>query len=264
MTSSAADTHSVLPYALIGLAAGLLSGLLGVGGGIVLVPLMAGAVGLSQHRAHATSLAAIAVISLSGAIGFALVGDVAWWLGLVVAAGAVIGSTTGAHSMGKLSPAVLRGVFVVVLVVAGMRMVMGGTGSAGGAVGGEIASLVVGLLIGLVSGFAGSMAGIGGGVVIVPGLVFLLGVEQTAAAGTSLMVIVFTALAATRVNWSRRLFSVRQALVMGAAGAVSAQAGASIALRTPERLLTRLFGVFALVVAGRMAFSLRSTEPADA
>lgn len=258
MQPAATATGSITSYALIGLAAGFLSGLLGVGGGIVLVPLMVAVVGFDQHRAHATSLAAIAVISLSGMAGFALGGDVVWWLGLVVAVGAVAGSTIGANTMGRMSPALLRGVFVVVLVIAGIRMVVGGGTAAGTGVDGDVASIVIGLLIGLVSGFAGAVAGIGGGVVIVPGLVFLVGVEQTAAAGTSLMVIVFTALAATRVNWNRERFVLRQALIMGVAGAVSAQAGAAVALETPESVLTRIFGVFALVVAGRMALSLRS------
>ena len=254
--STSTATHTVVPYVLIGLAAGALSGLLGVGGGIVLVPLMIGVVGFDQHRAHATSLAAIAVISLSGVLGFAIGGDVVWWLGLVVAAGAVTGSTVGAHTMGKLSPRLLRSIFVVVLVVAGARMLAGGAPPAGAGADG-VAEIGFALLIGLVSGFAGAVAGIGGGVIIVPGLVFLLGVGQTAAAGTSLLVIVFTALAATRVNLRQGRVVMRQAMVMGISGAVSAQAGAALALRAPEGLLTRVFGGFALLVAVRMALSLR-------
>lgn len=255
VTDAASATTSTVPYVLIGVGAGLLSGLLGVGGGIVLVPLMIAVVGFDQHRAHATSLAAISIISLSGMIGFAVSGDVVWWLGLVVAAGAVAGSTIGANTMGRLSPRLLRGIFVVVLVVAGVRMLIGADPTAGAGVDGAL-EIGIGLAIGLVSGFAGAVAGIGGGVVIVPGLVFLLGLAQTAAAGTSLMVIVFTAVAATRVNWRARRVVLREALLMGLAGAVSAQLGAFVALRIDESLLTRIFGVFALVVAVRMALSL--------
>ncbi|MQB00924.1 MAG: TSUP family transporter [Actinobacteria bacterium] len=69
MHASAGSWTKVLA---IGLVAGLASGLLGVGGGIVMVPLLTAFVGLDQHRAHATSLAAIVPIAAVGALTFAL------------------------------------------------------------------------------------------------------------------------------------------------------------------------------------------------
>ena len=70
-------------FVLIGLAAGLLSGGFGIGGGIVMVPLLV-AVGLDRHRAHATSLASILPIAAAGAVTFALSGEVNLGLGVLV------------------------------------------------------------------------------------------------------------------------------------------------------------------------------------
>lgn len=251
-------SSSVVAFIGIGLVAGLLAGLLGVGGGIVLVPLLVGTLAFDQHRAHATSLGAMVVIALAGTIGFAAGGEVSWSIGVVVAAGALVGSTLGARAMGRLSPRVLRLVFVVVLAAAGIRMLAGGGDIAMGAgLAGIVAGLVA-LAIGIVAGFAGAVAGVGGGIIIVPSLVFLLGVDQHMAEGTSLLAIVFTALAATRVNWRERRLRPLDAAVLGGAGAVSAFLGARIALALEAPVLTQVFGVFALVVAVRMAVSLTS------
>lgn len=108
----------------VGVAGGLLSGFFGVGGGIVLVPLLV-LVGIGQHQAHATSLAAILVIALSAAATFAAGGAVHWPMGLTLGVGAVAGSMVGAALMHRLSPRTLRGGFSVLLVVAGLWMILG-------------------------------------------------------------------------------------------------------------------------------------------
>lgn len=246
---------SLRAFAVIGVAAGLLAGLFGVGGGIIMVPAMV-AVGVGQHRAHATSLLAILVIALAGVARFAGSGEVDWAIGAAVAMGAVAGSTLGSKTMGRMSPQLLRGVFVFLLVGAGVRMAMGGEVIGGVDLEGMVAWLLA-LLIGLAAGFAAGIAGVGGGVIIVPALVFLLGVEQHRAEGTSLMVIVFTALAATRVNLTAGRMNLREGLTMGGAGVVSTVVGASVALEMEPAMLTRIFGIFVLVVAARLAWSLR-------
>jgi len=120
--------RSVAPWVAsvaAGAVAGALAGFFGVGGGIVLVPLSIWLLGLDQHRAHATSLAAIFVIALAGTARFAVAGSVDWVVGIGLGAGGLVGSTYGAGLMHRLSPRALRGVFAVVLVVAGTRMVLG-------------------------------------------------------------------------------------------------------------------------------------------
>lgn len=261
-STTTSDHSSFWVYAGIGVVAGLLAGLLGVGGGIVMVPLMV-AIGVTQHRAHATSLLAILVIAVAGVSRFAISDEVDWGIGFAVAIGAIVGSTFGSRVMGRMSPQALRAFFVVMLVAAGLRMLLGGEVAAGEQAAGTVA-WVIAVGIGLVSGFAAGVAGVGGGIVIVPALVFLLGMNQHSAEGTSLMVIIFTAIAATRVNLAEKRVDMRQGLVMGAAGVISSVLGASLALGMEAPLLTRVFGGFALAVAVRMAWSIRPQKPRPA
>lgn len=113
--------RSVAVFA-IGLAAGAASGLLGVGGGLVMVPLMVLFLGIPQHEAHATSLAAIAPIAAAGALVFGSSGRsepaVAIFLGL----GSVPGALIGAELMRRLGERRLRTAFGLFLLLVGALM----------------------------------------------------------------------------------------------------------------------------------------------
>jgi uncharacterized protein len=102
----------------IGMCAGLLSGLLGVGGGIVMIPFLV-LVGFTQHEAHATSLAAISPIALVGALMFAAAGEVDLGLAIALAAGSVVGAPLGARLMAGLPESRLKVVFGAVMIASG-------------------------------------------------------------------------------------------------------------------------------------------------
>jgi uncharacterized membrane protein YfcA len=86
-----------LPLLAIGLAAGLVSGLLGIGGGLVMVPLLAGWVGMPLKRVLGTSLATIVVLVVPGTVVHAVLGNIDWIICLALVAGAVPGAHVGAH-----------------------------------------------------------------------------------------------------------------------------------------------------------------------
>lgn len=109
---------------VIATAGGALSGFFGVGGGIILVPLIMYFLSAPRKTAHATSLGAIVALSFAGMLGFAVSGEVDWVVGFTIGAGGVVGGVVGAHLMNRLSPQTLRMVFAVVLIVAGFRMVL--------------------------------------------------------------------------------------------------------------------------------------------
>lgn len=88
---------TVWGYAGIGLVAGLASGLLGIGGGIVIVPMLAGWLGMPLKRALGTSLAAIVAIVVPGAAVHAALGHIDWGIALVLALGSVAGARIGAR-----------------------------------------------------------------------------------------------------------------------------------------------------------------------
>ena len=74
----------------IGLVGGSISGLVGVGGGIVMIPLMVGLLGMSQHRAHGTSLAIIVPTALAATIRYATANPIDWTLVVALAATSVL------------------------------------------------------------------------------------------------------------------------------------------------------------------------------
>lgn len=111
---------------------------------------------------------------------------------------------------------------------------------------------VVGAVIGVVAGVASGLAGIGGGVIMVPSMVFILGFPQHLAQGTSLLAIVFASVAGTTVNRRNTNVDVRMALVIGAVGAVTAFLAARVANQMDADLLRRLFGGLVLVSGLRM------------
>jgi uncharacterized membrane protein YfcA len=234
-------------FVLIGLAAGLLSGGFGIGGGVVMVPLLV-AVGLDRHRAHATSLASIFPIAVAGAVTFAISGEVNLGLGVLVGVGGVIGSIVGASLMNRLSARSLSIFFGLVLLAAGIRMIFSTDPLpiAGGF--NELTMGLIALGIGLLSGFLAGVAGVGGGIVIVPATVLLLGFTQHEAQGTSLLAIILTSIAATIINRKNRRVRLREAVMVGAGGVVGAVVASVAALGVDGRVLSALFGVLAVLV----------------
>ncbi len=111
-------------YVLAGAGAGMLAGFLGIGGGIVLVPVLAGVFGLRQHVAHGTSLAAIIPIAAAGAIVYSLRGDVDWPIVGAIAAASIVGAIGGARLTQRMPAARLRQVFGVYAIAIAIVMLV--------------------------------------------------------------------------------------------------------------------------------------------
>ena len=117
------STATILLALVLGFGAGVLSGLFGVGGGILFVPTLALVVGLDQLDAQATSLAAIIPVVAFGAWQQHQVGNVRWREGLTVGAFSVLGVVGGAALATSLSEDVLRSLFAVFLLVVAGQLV---------------------------------------------------------------------------------------------------------------------------------------------
>jgi hypothetical protein len=105
------------------LGGGLLSGLLGVGGGIVMVPLLVLWAGFAQRDAHATSLGAIIPISIAGIATYGVAGEVRYGTALALAAGSVLGAPIGARLLSRMDERLLKIVFGVFLI--GVSVLLG-------------------------------------------------------------------------------------------------------------------------------------------
>jgi uncharacterized protein len=118
--------------------------------------------------------------------------------------------------------------------------------------------------IGLAAGFAAGLLGVGGGIVMVPAMVLVLGFDQHVAQGTSLVVIIPAALAGSVTHYRNGRVSLRDAALLAAGGIGGAVVGSLSALSVDDTVLRRLFGVFLLVVAAQMVLRRgRRPEPSS-
>ena len=183
---------------IIGLIGGSFGGLVGLGGGVVMVPLFTLWAGLSQHEAHGTSLTAVIVTGAVGGWLYANHGHVSWSSAGWLAAASVVASFITAQYAARLPGARLKKFFgAFLLVVAVMLLVRGLLPLADG---GQSQPMIgVLLVIGAVAGAIAGLLGVGGGVLIVPLLVLGTGLSQHVAQGTSLAALILTGVTGTLV-----------------------------------------------------------------
>src|SRR5664279_2780112 len=93
---------------LIGLVAGMFGGLVGLGGGVIMIPLMVGVLKLTQHQAHGTSLVALVFTGIAGAITYAMKGSVDIVASELLAVTAIFTARFGAHAHWKLGNVVTK------------------------------------------------------------------------------------------------------------------------------------------------------------
>lgn len=117
----------------------------------------------------------------------------------------------------------------------------------------SVSDILVPLLVGLVAGVLSGMFGIGGGVIVVPALVLLMGYGQKTATGTSLLALLLPVGALAAVSYARAgHVNVRAGLLVAAGIFVGALAGARFALDRSDATLRRLFAVVLVALAVRL------------
>jgi uncharacterized protein len=234
--------------AVIGIVGGALSGLFGIGGGIVMVPLLVTLAGLNQRQAAATSLVAIIPAAIVGSITYLVNGEIDIAAGAIISVGAVAGALIGSMLLRRLSLAWLSWMFIALLLIVAVRLLIVVPER------GEALELSVGVAfgyvaLGLVMGIASGLFGIGGGVIAVPALVAIFGISDLIAKGTSLLVMIPTSIVGTISHVRARAVDVRAGLVVGVTATVASVPGALVALALPPRLSSILFAILLLVVA---------------
>jgi uncharacterized membrane protein YfcA len=251
----------------VGVAAGILSGLFGVGGGIIMVPLLVAWFTLDQRRASATSLLAIVPIATASAAGYARNDNIDLAAGLLLLIGGVVGGQLGARMLPRTPIATLQLWFGILSLATAARLVFGGSSSALAGLGGVWEGGLL-VLVGVAAGMLAGLLGVGGGIIMVPGLVLLTGAGADTARGTSLLVVIFTALTATWTNVRNGLVEGRLALVAGLVGVPAGLAGAALGQWLPERVALVLFAVLLtwsgvqMILRSRRSRREASTAPA--
>lgn len=250
-TVSSRSPRAIISSIAIGLAAGLLSGLFGVGGGTVIVPMLVLLLAYDQRRAAGTSLAAIIPTATVGVISYAAHDAVAWIPALILAGGSVIGAQLGTALLPKISQTALRwmfSAFLVVVIVSLFIVIPSRAADLDLSVASGAGLVVLGLLTGVLAG----LLGVGGGVVVVPALVLLFGTSDLLAKGTSLLMMIPTAISGTIGNLRRHNVDVVAGIVIGVAACTTTALGAWIATQLDPRTANILFAAFLTYVAVQM------------
>lgn len=116
--------------------------------------------------------------------------------------------------------------------------------------------IVLLLLVGLLGGIVSGALGVGGGIIVVPALIYFLGYSQHMAQGTSIAVLLPpTGIAAAYAYYQKGYMDLKVAAILVVMFVVGAYLGSLISFEVPEKILKRIFGVFMLFVAVKMIFS---------
>jgi uncharacterized protein len=233
----------------LGLLAGAMLGLLGAGGSVLTVPAL---VYLLDQPVAAATTAALAIVAVNAGVGAAenaRRGTVDARLAAGFGAASVLGAALGSYLNRLASGETVLGLLALVMLASAWSLWRGRPGDQAGA-GAErrarpalVASL--GLAVGLLTGFFG----VGGGFLIVPALVLLLGLSVRLAIGTSLLIIAVTALAGLAGHLAVGGVSWPVTLAFAAAGSAGVLAAARCGRGLAGETLARAFSVMLAVVA---------------
>lgn len=244
----------------IGAAAGIFSGLFGVGGGVLLVPLLMWWAGMDFLRASATSLGAILPIATVSAIPYLAFGQFSWWITLAVVTGSAVGARAGMwiRRRAKLIPLEIS--FAVFLLGAAALVVsfepLRETSIQASL--GSIAALVA---IGGSAGLAAAVFGAGGGVFLVP-LLFVAGVGDLVAKSVSLLALIPASIIPSVNHFRLGTTTPRQLFVVAGSGILFAPIAAvwaqNLSPAVSAVMISLLATSFATSVIVRVLMRLRA------
>ena len=253
--------------ALAGVFVGVMSGLLGVGGGTIMVPIFRLAFGMSPLASTATSLFAIIPTSISGVVAHARAKTCVPKLGLALGVGGAVMSPLGVW-LASVSPGWL--VICVAAIVIGFsafkmfkKAVKCAPAPRAGAASAHSASpkpvpdqphlsrkqYLQGACIGLISGLASGYVGVGGGFIMVPLMLAVLDIPMSLASGTSLIAIMILAIPGVIEQGLLGNIEYLAGIAIVVGSIPGALVGARLVRVVPERQLRFIFGGFLLVAA---------------
>ncbi|MEO7602716.1 MAG: sulfite exporter TauE/SafE family protein [Sphingomicrobium sp.] len=273
----------------LGFLVGLLSGMFGVGGGFLTTPLLI-FYGIPPTVAVASAATQITGASVSGVMVHMRRGGVDHKMGLVMIAGGLVGSVAGAaifrllQASGRIDVAI-GFLYVVILGAIGALMLKDSLIALGFVAveprkaeeqtkrstrwvstlplrwrfqeSGLLVSPLAPFILGVIAGILTVFLGIGGGFILVPAMIYLLGMPARVVVGTSLLMVLAVSAATTMVHaLTTEAVDVVLAVLLLVGGVIGAQYGALLALRTKPDLLRLALGIIILLVALRMLLGL--------
>ncbi|WP_284162635.1 sulfite exporter TauE/SafE family protein [Frigidibacter sp. SD6-1] len=278
---------SVNAFVLFGLGGivGILSGLFGVGGGFIITPLLF-FIGIPPTVAVATGANQVVASSVSGVLAHLKRKTVDIRMGTVLLAGGMAGSASGIWLFNYLSrmgqiDLTVQLAYVLFLGTVGAMMLQESLRALRRSknaapikrhqhmwvhklpfkmkfrTSGLYISVIPPLLVGFFVGVLAAVMGVGGGFLMVPAMIYILGMPTKVVVGTSLFQIIFVAAFTTFMHaWTNQSVDLMLALMLILGGVIGAQIGAQLALRLRAEHLRVLLALLVLSVAGKLAYDL--------
>ncbi|GAA2636552.1 sulfite exporter TauE/SafE family protein [Paractinoplanes durhamensis] len=233
---------------------GVLLGLLGGGGSILAVPALVYGTGLPLAAAVPTSLLVVGISSTTAVFPRLRARQIQWRLAGIVGGAGAVAAFAGAAVNRLLDPRIVLVGFAVLMVAAGIRMLRDQDEAGGDCAlpGGGInwrGCLPKAVAVGLAVGFLTGLFGVGGGFLIIPALVLLLGLPMPLAVGTSLAIIVINSAAGFAAHAGDAPIDYRIAAAFTVAAVAGSLAAGRLAGRLPARRLQRAFAYLVFAVA---------------
>lgn len=240
----------------VGLCAGTVGAFVGIGGGIIIVPILTLAYGFAPQAAAGTSLAVIFFNMISASIGHGRRNRIHYKSGIWLALATIPGALAGAWLSTMVSPLLFRLAFGILLLFVAVTMVIRGIRDNA-----EIAladirysptSLSAGLIISFLVGCVAVILGVGGGLFQVPIMTFLLGFPMKIAVATSCFCLTFTALAGAAAYATSGNINLAYGIPLTIGTVVGAQIGSWATGKIKSNIIRYAFSVILLIVALRM------------
>lgn len=266
----------LLAFVVAGAAAGTLGSLVGLGGGIIIVPVLSLFLGVPIHQAVAASLVAVVATSSVAAIGYVRDEISNLRLGMTLETATTIGAIGGGLLASHLQRETLSAVFAAFLLLNAAYLLFRqsrregappsnfDTGVLGGryhdpALNREVAYRVrrvpLGMAVSALAGAVSGMLGIGGGPIKVPMMTAAMGVPMKAAAATSNFMIGVTACASAALYYTRGMVSPAVAVPVALGVSAGAYAGSRLAKRIHGAHLAKILAAVLAVLAVQMTLA---------
>jgi uncharacterized membrane protein YfcA len=256
---------AVLP--VLGFLIGIVAAMTGVGGGVFIVPILTLLYSFSPATAVGTSLAAIVLTSTAATANYSFQKRIRIKIGLLLSITTAPGALLGAYLTSITPSRVLGLVFGGFLLIVAFRMAIenpwrkreqkerkkfeNGKPS-NNSWSSQNSRLIVGVALSFFGGFTSGLLGVGGGIILVPIMTFVIGMTIHSSIATSMFVIMITSIFGVGQHYSLGNINLQYAMLIGLGSVIGAQIGAFTSRKISGKNLRRIFGLLLLLASIQM------------
>ena len=253
---------------VIAVLVGMISAMIGLGGGFLVVPILIYFFNVEAHQAIGTSLVMIIFTGLSATFAYWRQKRLDFLVGILLTIGTVPGAVLGAYLTTLVTARVLTTLFGVLLIILALQftrkdyVISPKTGlhrllvDSKGVEFDYSARVVPGLILSFVAGVVSGFFGIGGGAMMVPVLMMVVGLPMHIAVAVSAFIMVFTSISGALTHLTLGNVITEYALYLSLGIVCGTQIGAAMARRLSTSMLQRVFAASLVVVGLRMILDL--------